>query len=127
MQGLRVLLIDDEPTLRQTFTYALQYEGFHVWAAEDGDQGLQFFREFSPHIVVSDILMPHVDGFTAIDTMHAEDPSVLIIAISGATGPVGQLQAERCGARVFLRKPVEIDRLVGEIAALAQAIAPSFI
>lgn len=115
MASATVLLIDDEKVLRRSFQYALEDAGFAVWAAEDGREGVDLFHQIRPDVVVTDILMPDMDGFTAIDLMHRANRATPIIAISGATGQLGRLQAERCGARIFLRKPVSINALLSHI------------
>jgi len=82
----RVLVIDDEASMRDLITRMLEVEGFEVEIAEDGGAGVKAFCRRRPELVVTDILMPNKGGLLAIREMRDLDPAVKIIAMSGGGG-----------------------------------------
>ena len=78
-----VLLIDDDPGVRDSLTMLLQAHGLRVVAAADGRRGLEAFRAHAPKLVLTDILMPEQDGIGAILEMRRERPDAKIVAMSG--------------------------------------------
>ncbi len=79
----RILLIDDEESILKLFETFFNREGFDVEVASDGDIGLAINRKSKVDIVVTDILMPHKEGFETIREIREESPDVKIIAITG--------------------------------------------
>ena len=96
----KILLVDDDPGVRGIAELALQMAGFAVLVADSGEIGLQVFRERRGEIqlVISDVLMPGVDGLTMVERIRELNPEVPVLFISG-TGPEGP-----CPHRV-LQKP----------------------
>lgn len=81
-----ILIIDDEPVLRLTFKYLLEGEGYRVWEAKNGRDGLDIFRKHPIDLVITDIVMPELDGFATIEALRREAPSLPIIAMSAVAG-----------------------------------------
>jgi len=77
-----ILVIDDEPVLRLTFKYLLEGEGYRVWIASNGREGLDIFRAHPIDLVITDMVMPELDGFAMIETLRREAPLLPIIAMS---------------------------------------------
>lgn len=119
----RILVIDDEPTVRRYFARVLELAGYDVDVAENGREGMRMFRAHRPDLVITDILMPESDGIETITELKKDFPDTKIIAISGggAVGPAGYLKAaELLGANVVLEKPIKATQLreaVNEILA----------
>lgn len=119
----RILVIDDEPTVRRYFARVLELAGYDVDVAENGREGMRMFRAHRPDLVITDILMPESDGIETITELKKDFPDTKIIAISGggAVGPTGYLKAaELLGANVVLEKPIKATQLreaVNEILA----------
>ena len=89
MPASRVLVIDDEPFIRQILEYGLKAEGFEVMTARDGAEGLAVARREHPDCVVCDIMMPEIDGYTVcrelkIDAATRAIPVVLLSAKGSA-------------------------------------------
>ena len=119
----RVLLIDDNESFRRMVSRTLVNAGYDVTEASDGRSGLAAFRQQPCDVVVTDIIMPDVEGLQTIQELRREDPTVKIIAMSGAgaTRGVGYLDlASRFGARHILQKPFKQEQL---LAALAEVLA----
>lgn len=109
-----VLLIDDDPAVRESLALLLETHGYRVVTAQDGHRGLLAFRQHAPAVVVTDILMPEQDGIGAIRELRRLDPAVKIVAISGG-GRVDKSDyltvAEKLGADAAVEK-VDLDRLL---------------
>ncbi len=79
----RVLLIEDDDLARQTLQSALDRMGFEVHVAPDGETGLNLFKAFPADVVITDMVMPGLDGLDVIGKLRAVAPDVTIVAISG--------------------------------------------
>lgn len=110
-----VLLIDDDATLRDTVAQMLELDGHKVTQAADGHEGLQRLREASPDLVVTDVLMPGMDGAELIAAMRKRHAKLPIIAISGGRrvlSPRFNLEtAALAGADIQLAKPFSRQQL----------------
>ena len=107
----RILIIDDEEAARFGIRKALEKEQYLVELAASGQEALQKIREFLPHVVISDINMPHMDGITLLKEMgrlEAPPPVILITAYGSESVAVQGLHA---GAYDYLIKPFEVDDL----------------
>ncbi len=116
-----VLLLDDDPEVREAIVTMLEDAGHEVRAAADGKLGLEYFRDARPDVVVTDIIMPHREGIETIRAMRAADATVPIIAISGG----GRFRSVdfltlslQLGASAALAKPFRAAALLETIARL---------
>lgn len=121
----RILLIDDDDQFRSMLAARLERMGHEVTTACDGRIGLQQFREQQPDLIISDLIMPQMEGLELIRELRGTPP-VRIIAMSGGgrTSPTTYLQiAQRLGAVAVLEKPFSTDELTAAIrAALSAAV-----
>jgi DNA-binding NtrC family response regulator len=111
----RVLIIDDEDGMRTILRRALEHAGHSVIEASNGLEGLKRISQETIDIVVTDLLMPELDGIELIFNLRKSRPNLRVIAISGG----GQLPpdsylkiAQRGGARRILIKPFELRELL---------------
>ena len=116
-----VLVIDDDPAMVESLAMMLEDHGFRVLTANNGVRGLQVFREQSPAVVLTDILMPEQDGIGAIMTMRSERPAVKIIAISG-NGRVGKADFLTIAGKLGADATFEKGRNAGELVELLKAM-----
>ena len=115
----RVLVIDDDPLVRATLRALLEGEGYEVMIAIDGETGLEEFRRQDADLVITDIVMPEVEGIETIRQMREIAPKLPILAISGGGRgvPLDYLRmAQRLGATEVLAKPFEAEELVEVVA-----------
>jgi CheY-like chemotaxis protein len=114
-----ILVIDDDALVRQTLTLVLESEGYEVRSAPEGRQGLQAFRKRRPDLVISDIIMPDMEGIQTIMELRILSRDCPIIAISGG-GRLGKVDfleaAKQLGATASLRKPFETADLLQTVA-----------
>jgi DNA-binding NtrC family response regulator len=119
----RVLVIDDDPAVRETVRGALAGCGFETDGATDGDAGLARVAEFRPAIVVADVLAPGLDGLGLLRELRARHPEVGVILMSGAGSIDSALRAVREeGALDYFEKPFDDARLC---AAVSRAVEES--
>lgn len=110
----RVLVIDDEDVVRDVVSDALREGGHQVMAVNHGKVGVAASSLAPFDLVITDILMPHMDGFDTIVALRERNPDVRILAISGGgdDDPAGYLRAARLlGAQRTLEKPFRIEEL----------------
>ena len=116
-----ILVVEDEGFVRITMGHVMRAEGHTVRQALNGAEGLARFREKTPDLVITDILMPDSNGIDMIRAMRAEAHDLPIIAISGAEDQVRE--ALDCGASIALLKPFELNHLLERVRALLAAPA----
>ena len=116
--GRRILVIDNEPVLRTTFKHLLEAEGFQVWVAADGREGIEIFREVRPDLVITDMVMPQQDGYVTIRCLCEECPGLPIIAMSAVVSPDEIERPLECGAFCYISKPVDMDALCSMIRSI---------
>ena len=117
----RVLLIDDEETVRTPIRKMLEKSGYEVEEAVDGQDGVDKYHEQSPDVVIVDMFMPTKSGLEVIQELLKENPDTKIIAISGfgiREEPDMVSLAKRYGAVVALEKPFHMKDLLGAVKGL---------
>jgi two-component system, chemotaxis family, chemotaxis protein CheY len=115
-----ILVIDDDPLVRRTIERILQRRGYRVCLAADGSQGLQEFRCARPDLVITDIVMPVMEGLEMIKRLRRCSASAKIIAISGGNpGSKGDLLAAAMalGASAAMVKPFAPEELLSMVSA----------
>ncbi len=112
-----ILVIDDDPTIRDLMTRHLEKNNFSVLQALDGAQGIKMAREYKPDAITLDILMPEMDGWSVLRTLKA-DKQVSEIPVVMASIIDEKKKGFSLGAADYLSKPVERDRLIGSISKL---------
>ncbi len=120
----RILIVDDDPHVRQMLERVLRKAGHDVETAENGQEALQVHRERPADMIVTDIIMPEKEGLETITELRKSFPAVRIIAISGGgrIGPAQYLKmAEILGADRTFSKPFNPSEL---IAAVEELLAP---
>ena len=116
----RILLVDDDPMVRETIRHILAAEAHEVTIAQDGRVALNLFEKSAFDLVVTDIIMPERDGIEVITEMRQRQPDVRILAISGG-GRIGNTDflkiAGKLGAHAVIAKPFDPDEFVEKVAA----------
>jgi two-component system sensor histidine kinase/response regulator len=108
----RVLVIDDEKVIRDSCIRILTAEGNSVRSAENGDRGLEVFKEFHPDLVLVDLKMPGKTGMEVLEEIDTADPHVVKIVITGYATVSSAVDAMKRGAYDFIPKPFTPDELV---------------
>jgi two-component system, OmpR family, alkaline phosphatase synthesis response regulator PhoP len=120
----RLVLVDDDANLRHTLGYTLRQEGFEVFAAEDGERGVEAFRQHRPDVVVLDLMLPSIDGFEVCRRIRRES-DVPIIMLTARDTEVDKVVGLELGADDYLVKPFSPRELVARVRALMRRRRPA--
>jgi DNA-binding response OmpR family regulator len=111
----RILVVDDDPGIRQTLHIALSNTGYEVLQARDGDEATPLWRETGPDLVIVDIHMPRKSGLLLMQELQASGTSTRVIAMTDG-GPARQFNlmglAEQLGAVRTIAKPFTLEEIV---------------
>lgn len=109
----RILVVEDDPRVREVLQQALALGGYDVVAAADGEEAIAAFREAPADLIITDLLMPRKDGVDTIRGLRDQHPDVRVIAVTAARGRFNRLIAARhVGADRTLLKPFNLGDLL---------------
>jgi len=111
LDTISILVVDDERDIREGSERILSRAGYTVWTAPRGDEGLDIVGRQDISIVLLDLKMPGMDGFEVLEKIHLQDPSILVIVITGFATVETAIEAMKLGAYDFIPKPFEPDQL----------------
>jgi two-component system chemotaxis response regulator CheY len=116
---MRVLIVDDTAFMRMTLRNTLEKSGYEVIGeAENGEIGVSKYFELKPNVVTMDITMPVMDGIKAIKEIKQKDPAAKIIVVSAMGQKELVVEALQSGARDFIVKPFQPERVLEAIQKL---------
>jgi DNA-binding response OmpR family regulator len=123
MSAALVLIVDDEPSIRETVGFILEMEGFRTAVAEDGERALEQVRRLRPPVVLLDAMMPRRDGFDVCRTIKAEPElaGTHVIMLTAMGQKRDRERAMEAGADYFITKPFDEGEL---LALLRRLTAP---
>ncbi len=108
----KILIIDDEKSIRNTLKEILSYEGYEVTEAQDGIEGLKFVEKDKFDIILSDIKMPKMDGIEVLEKLQEISPETPVVMISGHGNIDTAVEAIRKGAFDYISKPLDLNRML---------------
>lgn len=115
-----ILVIDDDPNIRETLGIHLRNAGYQVRTAKDGIEGGHAVLERRPDLIITDAQMPHMDGFELVAALRA-DPSVAAIPVIMLTSETEfEDRGKRLGVEDYVTKPVRADRLLALVERYAK-------
>jgi DNA-binding response OmpR family regulator len=114
----RILLVDDEPGLRQYLRMLLEEAGYEVVEARDGIEAQQASCSRSINLLLTDLVMPNKEGIDLIQSLHKSQNGLKIIAMSGAANGKYLTMARMLGANAVLAKPFSAEKLLTTVAGL---------
>lgn len=112
MAAASILIVDDEASIRRTLREILEYEGYHVQEAVDGEDALVQVKANKYDLVLLDVKMPKRDGLEVLEVLSNEMPEVPVVMISGHGNIETAVEATKLGAFDFLEKPPDLNRLL---------------
>ena len=126
MSGARVLLVEDQEDNRVLARKLLERAGFQVTEAVDGRQALEQAAALKPDLILLDISLPEVDGFTVARTLRAtpELTSLLVVALTAHAMDGDRARALEAGCDEFMTKPIDVPRFIPTIRRLLERRGP---
>ena len=125
VEGLRVVIVDDDADTREAVLVMLEKHGAKVLACSSAAEGIELLQRYRPDILVSDIAMPDEDGYSLINKVRALSTDlggrVPAVALTAHVRAEDRSRALSAGYQAFLSKPVEVDELLVSIATLAMS------
>jgi DNA-binding response OmpR family regulator len=121
-QMKNILLIDDDEIIQKVLFKVLQQQGYHVVAGKDGRDGLEKLNEMKFDIVITDIMMPYLNGFELIQSLKTHPNSIdsKVVVISSVTHQDSINDSMNLGVDVYIPKPIVIDAFIAKIKQLVQ-------
>ncbi len=121
MNGSRILVVDDEPQITQVLKGSLCANGYQVRTAMDGDSALTLFRAWKPHLVITDLRMPSMDGLALCEQIRTHELTPIIV-LSVRDDESMKVEALEKGADDYVTKPFGMEELLARVkAALRRA------
>jgi two-component system chemotaxis response regulator CheY len=113
----KILVVDDDPNMRELLAIHLRNAGYEVQTAEDGVAGGYGVLRNRPDLIISDVNMPHLDGYEFIAALRADGALHNIPVIFLTSEEDGEFRGKQLGAVGYVPKPVRADRLLSVVAA----------
>ena len=117
----KILAIDDDPIMLRLISQTLQSEGFSIYTAENGQEGLALFHQIAPDLVILDVMMPGMSGWEVCERLR-QTSSVPIIFLTALDSVDNIVQGLAGGADDYLAKPFKITELTARVTALLRRI-----
>jgi len=114
-EPLRVLVVDDEPSIVDVVSMALKYHGFSVAAAATGNEALSQVREFRPHVMVLDVMLPDMEGFDVAKRLTAEHADVPILFLTARDAAEDKIRGLTMGGDDYVTKPFSLEELIARL------------
>jgi two-component system alkaline phosphatase synthesis response regulator PhoP len=114
----RILLAEDEPSLNETIRFNLELEGYKVHAVSDGKSALKTFKSERFNLVILDVMMPELDGFTVCESIRLENETVPILFLTAKNTGADRVAGLKLGADDYLSKPFNLEELLLRVQIL---------
>ncbi len=124
MTATSVLVVDDEPQVVWMLQFSLEAEGYRTLTARDGCAALDEIREHHPRLMLLDIMMPVMDGWSVLEEIRLmpEEERPRIVVVSARASLRDRAKAAELGADAFIAKPFNVDDLLEVLRQLRQAV-----
>jgi CheY-like chemotaxis protein len=119
-----IVCIEDETEIREAIADMLQDEGYRVTQAANGREGLEAILRIKPNLIICDIYMPHMDGFTVCREFRArmtDDPHIPFLFLSALPQDAEKLKKQKVRIDGYLTKPIDFDLLLAQIRQLTES------
>jgi two-component system response regulator ResD len=123
MAGARVLVVDDEPMVREVLARYLEQEGYAVDLAEDGEQALAAYEAVTPDLVLLDLMLPRIDGLEVFRRMRERQP-VAVIMLTARGEETDRVVGLELGADDYVTKPFSPREVVARVRAVLRRSSP---
>ncbi|MEJ6606979.1 MAG: response regulator transcription factor [Candidatus Planktophila sp.] len=121
----RILVVDDESSIRDLISTSLRFVGFEVRTAATGSEALTVAEEFKPHAVVLDVMLPDLDGFEVCRQIRSEGLNIGVLFLTAKDGMEDKVSGLTIGGDDYMTKPFSLEELVARLRALLRRIGVS--
>lgn len=108
----RILIIEDEAHIAEGLKVNLSFKGYDVSIADNGVAGLELWKSGQPDLVVLDIMLPGIDGFSVLQSIRLEDEKIPVLILSAKTEPADKIKGLTWGVDDYLTKPFELEEFL---------------
>lgn len=119
----RLVVVDDEPAIRELLTTTLRFSGFEVHPAADGATALALVEEVSPDLVVLDVMLPDLDGFAVTAAMRARGRHVPVLFLTARDATADKITGLTVGGDDYVTKPFSLEEVVARIRTILRRVA----
>ncbi|MBT3221234.1 MAG: response regulator transcription factor [Proteobacteria bacterium] len=112
-----ILVIEDDNTIAMGLVTAMENERFHVRHFDTGEAGLAAVREFTPDLMICDIMLPGIDGLQVMRTVKQEFPAIPVIMLTAKTDEIDRVMGLEMGADDYVTKPFSVRELIARVKA----------
>jgi DNA-binding response OmpR family regulator len=120
--SVTILVVDDEEIVRLSCRRVLCGDGYEVDLATGGEEALKLVKAKAYDLVILDIMMPHVDGFTLLQEIREGQPEMKFIVITGLNQMEMSVRAAEIGASAYIGKPFDPDELLTKVAKVLEGL-----
>jgi two-component system, OmpR family, response regulator len=115
---IRVMVVDDEPSLAELLSSVLRYEGWDIAVAGDGSSAVRTAREFKPDAVVLDVMLPDFSGFEVLRRLRAELPHVCVLFLTARDAVEDRVAGITAGGDDYVTKPFSLEEVLARLRGL---------
>jgi len=119
----RIVVVDDEPSIRELLATSLRFVGFEVYAAADGGSALQLIRKVKPDLIVLDVMLPDIDGFAITRRLREEGRYTPVLFLTAKDATENKVEGLTAGGDDYLTKPFALEEVVARIRAILRRTA----
>ncbi len=116
--AIRVLVVDDEPTLAEVLASVLRYEGWEVRTAADGGSAVRAARGFEPDAVILDVMLPDYDGLEVLRRLRAINPHVCVLFLTARDAVEDRVAGITAGGDDYVTKPFSLEEVLARLRGL---------
>ncbi len=117
-QGVKVLVVDDEPNIVELLTVSLKFQGFEVESAQSGQDALKLAREFRPDAYILDVMMPEMDGFELLGKLRADGLDGPVLFLTAKDAVEDRIHGLTLGADDYVTKPFSLEEVITRLRVI---------
>ena len=120
----RLLVVDDEPNIRELLSVSLRFAGFDVESAADGRQALKIEDNFAADLVILDIMLPDMDGYEVLRHLREHEPDLPVLFLTAKDGVRDKIKGLTVGADDYITKPFSLEELIARVRTILRRTRP---
>ena len=120
LENHKILIVDDDPDILESFDLAMRAEGATTITSEDGTEAVSAALEHSPAAVILDMMLPKRSGFLVLEELLSMETPPIVVMVTANEGKRHMAYAKTLGVAAYLIKPVGLDRLIDTVSCLLQ-------